>query len=149
VTGETRVPPAVRSEFVHWSAVATRWNDNDVYGHVNNVVYYGYFDTIVNAYAISRGGLDIHAGEAIGIVVESGCRYYAPLEFPQVIDAGLRVDRIGRSSIRYSIGLFAGGAATAAAEGHFVHVMVDRQSRRPVDIPSQLRQALAEITISR
>jgi len=144
---ESRGPPARRVNFVHWSTIATRWHDNDVYGHVNNVVYYSYFDTVVNAYAIARGALDIHDGDAIGIVVESGCRYHAPLGFPQDIDAGLRVDRIGRSSIRYSIGLFASGDDMAAAEGHFVHVMVDRRTRRPVDIPSPLRRSLLEIAI--
>ena len=144
---ESRGAPARRANFVHWSTIATRWHDNDVYGHVNNVVYYSYFDTVVNAYAIARGALDIHDGDAIGIVVESGCRYHAPLGFPQDIDAGLRVDRIGRSSIRYSIGLFASGDDMAAAEGHFVHVMVDRRTRRPVDIPSPLRRSLLEIAI--
>jgi acyl-CoA thioester hydrolase len=144
---DTRTPPARRADFVHWSTVGTRWHDNDVYGHVNNVVYYSYFDTVVNAYAVSRGGLDIHAGEAIGIVVESDCRYHAPLSFPETVDAGLRVDRIGRSSIRYSIGLFTAGQDAAAADGHFVHVMVDRRTRRPVEVPQQLRRSLLEISI--
>ena len=142
---QTRVPPACRADFVHWSTVATRWHDNDVYGHVNNVVYYSYFDTVVNAYAVSRGGLDIHAGGTIGIVVESGCRYHAALAFPEIIDAGLRVDRIGHSSVRYSLGLFAAGGEIAAADGHFVHVMVDRKTRRPVAIPAGLRQSLLDI----
>jgi acyl-CoA thioester hydrolase len=148
VTSVTRAPPADRSEFAHWSTIATRWHDNDVYGHVNNVVYYGYFDTVVNAYAISRGGLDIHAGSVIGIVVDSACRYHSPLAFPQVIDAGLRVDQIGRSSIRYALGLFAEGAPKAAAEGHFVHVIVDRRSRRPVEIPLPLKDALSKLAVT-
>jgi acyl-CoA thioester hydrolase len=142
-----RAPPARRADFLHWSTVATRWHDNDIYGHINNVVYYSYFDTVVNAYAVAQGALDIHAGDAIGIVVESGCRYHAPLAFPQCVEVGLRVDRIGRSSIRYSIGLFATGDDTAAAEGQFVHVMVDRLTRKPVDVPPRLRQSLLEIAI--
>lgn len=136
---------ARRGDFAHWSVIATRWSDNDIYGHVNNVAYYGYFDTVVNGYAINRGGLDIHRGETIGIVVESGCRYHASLSFPQTIDAGLRVDRIGRSSIRYALGLFAQSDEAASAEGHLVHVMVDRITRRPVEVPLSLRRALLEI----
>jgi acyl-CoA thioester hydrolase len=106
---QARAQPAHRSDFVHWSKIMTRWHDNDIYGHVNNVVYYSYFDTIVNEYAVSCGALDIHDGETTGIVVESGCRYHSPLAFPQAIDAGLRVEHLGRSSVRYAIGLFAVG----------------------------------------
>jgi acyl-CoA thioester hydrolase len=121
--------------------------DNDVYGHVNNVVYYGYFDTVVNRYLIERGVLDIHQGPVIGLVVESGCRYFAPLAFPQTVVAGLRVARLGNSSVSYEIGLFAEDSDTAAAQGHFVHVYVDRQTRRPCPLPAPLRQALAVLTI--
>jgi acyl-CoA thioester hydrolase len=119
--------------------------DNDVYGHVNNVVYYSFFDTVVNRYLIEAGALDIHNGGVIGLVVETGCQYFAPLAFPDMIDAGLRVERIGRSSVRYEVGLFRAGSEQAAAQGHFVHVYVDRDSRRPVPLPELLRQALDRV----
>ena len=113
--------------------------DNDVYGHVNNVVYYSYFDTVINRHLIAAGGLDIHAGPVIGVCVESMCQYFEPLAFPELVDAGLRVARVGSSSVRYEIGLFRRGSGKAAAQGHFVHVFVDRASRKPVSIPDQLR----------
>ena len=117
--------------------------DNDVYGHVNNVVYYSYFDTVINTYLIKQGGLDIHASTGqIGLCVESHCRYAAPLSFPSIVDAGLRVETLGRSSVRYGIGLFADGRAAAAAEGWFVHVFVDRATRQPEPVGGQLRAAL-------
>jgi acyl-CoA thioester hydrolase len=116
--------------------------DNDVYGHVNNVVYYSFFDTAVNGYLIEAGALDIHAGEVIGLVVETRCSYFAPLAFPQPVEAGLRVARIGSSSVRYEVGLFGGGEPLCAAAGHFVHVYVDRATRRPVPLPPALVQAL-------
>jgi acyl-CoA thioester hydrolase len=116
--------------------------DNDVYGHVNNVVYYSYFDTAVNRYLIEAGALDIHAGTVIGLVIETRCNYFAPLSFPQVIEAGLRVAQLGRSSVRYEVGMFAQGAPESAAAGHFIHVYVDRATRRPVDLPAALRAAL-------
>ena len=146
MTTDSQKTPLLRADFAYWARIETRWSDNDIYGHVNNVAYYSYFDTVVNGFAISRGELDIHSGTAIGIVVESGCRYHASLSFPQSIDAGLRVDRIGRSSIRYVVGLFELEANAAAADGHFVHVMVDRNTRRPTDIPAPLRRALGQIT---
>ena len=130
--------------FVH--AIATRWMDNDVYGHVNNVVYYSYFDTVINFYLIRHGGLDIHTGGQIGLCVESHCRYRAPLAFPGAVDAALRVESLGRSSVRYGVGLFAEGAEVPAAEGWFVHVFVDRQTRRPTPIGGQLRAALQHLT---
>lgn len=123
-------------------SISTRWMDNDVYGHVNNVVYYSWFDTAVNAYLIEQGALDMHQGNTIGLVVETQCNYFAPLAFPQMIDAGIRVARLGNSSVRYEIGLFAQGVDEAAAQGHFVHVYVDRQSRRPVRLPENLRTVL-------
>ncbi len=123
-------------------SIPTRWMDNDVYGHVNNVVYYSWFDTAVNAYLIEQGALDMHQGNTIGLVVETQCNYFAPLAFPQMIDAGIRVARLGNSSVRYEIGLFAQGVDEAAAQGHFVHVYVDRQSRRPVRLPENLRTVL-------
>jgi acyl-CoA thioester hydrolase len=119
--------------------------DNDVYGHVNNVVYYSYFDTVINRYLIADGGLDITRGEVIGLCVESKCRYRKPLAFPDDVDAGLRVAKLGRSSVTYEIGLFARGADEPAAEGSFVHVFVDRPSRTSTPIPAQLRAALERI----
>lgn len=138
----TRPAPEPRSAYRHFSAVPTRWMDNDVYGHVNNVVYYSFFDTAVNRYLIEAGALDIHRGEVIGLVVETRCNYFAPLEFPQVVEAGLRVAHMGSSSVRYEIGLFAAGEAASAAAGHFVHVYVDRATRKPAPLPEALRRAL-------
>lgn len=119
--------------------------DNDVYGHVNNVVYYSYFDTAVNRHLIEAGALDLHAGAVIGLVVETQCRYFAPLAFPQTVEAGLRVARLGRSSVRYEVGLFAEGERLSAAHGHFVHVYVDRATRRPVELPSVLKTVLERL----
>ncbi len=119
--------------------------DNDIYGHVNNVVYYAYFDTIINRYLIGEGGLDIAAGEVIGIAAESHCRYRKAVTFPQDIDGGLAVSKLGRSSVRYEIGLFAQGDEEVAAEGWFVHVFVDRVTRRPTPIPERLRAALERL----
>jgi acyl-CoA thioester hydrolase len=116
--------------------------DNDVYGHVNNVVYYSYFDTAVNRHLIEAGALDIHRGDVIGLVVETQCRYFAPLAFPQQVEAGLRVAHIGRSSVRYEVGLFTPGEAMSAAHGHFVHVYVNRATRAPVALPAPLMNAL-------
>ncbi|WP_414444890.1 acyl-CoA thioesterase [Burkholderia sp. 22PA0106] len=134
-----------RSAYPHFLSITTRWMDNDVYGHVNNVVYYSYFDTVVNEYLIRTGVLDAERGETIGLVVETQCNYFAPLVFPQKIDAGLRVAKLGTSSVRYEIGLFAEGEASAAAQGHFVHVYVGRDSRCPVPLPDALRAALAPL----
>lgn len=120
--------------------------DNDIYGHVNNVVYYSYFDTVINRYLIEAGGLDIHAGTVIGVCAESQCRYFEALSFPEVIDAGLRAARVGGSSVVYEIGLFRRGAGRAAAEGHFVHVFVDRATMRPVPIPGRLRASLEALS---
>ena len=116
--------------------------DNDVYGHVNNVVYYSFFDTVINSYLIERGGLDIHAGEVIGLAVETGCRFFRPVAYPRRIEAGLRVAHLGRTSVRYEIGLFIEGEEGCAAQGHFVHVFVDRATRRPTPPPAELRAAL-------
>ena len=137
-----------RSAYPHFSPITTRWMDNDVYGHVNNVVYYSFFDTAVNRYLIEAGALDIEAGEVIGLVVETQCRYFAPLAFPQRVEAGLRVAQLGRSSVRYEVGLFAEGQALAAAAGHFIHVYVDRATRRPADLPAALHAALLPLTAS-
>jgi acyl-CoA thioester hydrolase len=119
--------------------------DDDVYGHVNNVQYYSYFDTVINEYLIRAGGLDIHAGAAIGLCAESHCTFHAALSFPDVVHAGLRVESLGRSSVRYGIGLFRGDDADPAATGWFVHVFVDRESRRPLDIPEPIRAALERL----
>lgn len=140
--------PDTRDHYAHCSPISTRWGDNDIYGHVNNVQYYSFFDTVVNRYLIAAGALDIHAGAVIGLVVETHCNYFAPLAFPQDVEAGIRVAHVGRSSVRYEIGLFAPGEAVAAAMGHFVHVYVDRASRRPVALPAALLQALAPLRIS-
>lgn len=138
----SRVAPSPRSHYPRFSRIETRWSDNDVYGHVNNVVYYSYFDTVVNRWLIEAGALDIHGGSVIGLVVETQCHYFAPLAFPQTLDAGLRVAHLGRSSVRYEIGLFAQGDEHCAAAGHFVHVYVDRASRKPVPLPAAVRAAL-------
>jgi acyl-CoA thioester hydrolase len=134
-----------RAEYPHALEIPTRWMDNDVYGHVNNVQYYSYFDTVINRYLITEGGLDIHAGEVIGVCAESHCTYAAAIAFPDVVHAGLRVGELGRSSVRYEIGLFAGDAEAPAATGWFVHVFVDRERRRPVEIPPPLRAALERL----
>lgn len=137
--------PDTRAAYRHFQVIPTRWMDNDVYGHVNNVVYYSYFDTVVNQYLVERGVLDIGHGAVIGLVVETQCRYFAPVSFPDAVHAGLRVARLGNSSVRYEIGLFRNDDATAAAQGHFVHVYVDRGSRRPTPLPPDLRAALERL----
>ncbi len=135
----------VRAQFSAFTQISTRWSDNDIYGHVNNSVYYFWFDTAVNEYLINAGALDIHAGAVIGLVVETGCAYFAPTAFPDLIHAGVRVDHIGTSSVRYAVGLFANDEDAAAAAGHFTHVYVDRETRRPVPLPDALRTALEAI----
>ena len=130
-----RPAPQPRSAYRVFRPITTRWADNDVYGHVNNVVYYSWFDTAVNAHLIDQGVLDIHAGQTIGLVIETQCNYFAPLAFPQTVEAGIRVAHIGSSSVRYEVGLFAQGADKTAAKGHFVHVYVDRETQRPVPLP--------------
>ena len=128
--------------YPHTLTIPTRWKDNDVYGHVNNVEYYSYFDTVINEYLITEGGLDISAGEVIGVCAESHCTYHGAITFPETVEAGLRVGHLGRSSVRYEISLRARGASEPAATGGFVHVFVERASRRPVEIPPHLRTAL-------
>ena len=141
----TREPPGRRSDYRHFLAIPTRWMDNDVYGHVNNVVYYSYFDTVINRFLIERGGLDIHAATIIGVAAESGCRFRESFAYPETIDAGLRVGHLGNSSVRYEIGLFRERKDEAAAEGHFVHVFVERGVQKPVPIPAAIRTALESI----
>ena len=134
-----------RDRYRHFQAIPTRWMDNDVYGHVNNVVYYSYFDTVVNQWLIERGLLDYLESAVIGLVVETSCSYFQPIAFPDVIHAGLRVAHLGRSSVRYEVGLFRNGAPTVAAAGHFVHVYVDRASNRPTPLPEPMREALRDL----
>lgn len=133
------------AEYKHFTPITTRWMDNDIYGHINNVVYYSYFDTAANLYLIEAGNLDIANGDVIGLVVESHCAYHAPLSYPMVLRAGLRVDKLGNRSVTYGIAIFAEGDEQAAAHGHVVHVFVDRFTRRSVDIPSAIREALEAI----
>lgn len=134
-----------RADYCHFLQIPTRWMDNDVYGHVNNVVYYSYFDTVINRYLIDQGVLDIHGGAVIGLAIETQCRFFKSLTFPDIVDAGLRVGKLGNSSVRYEIGLFTQGVTDIAAAGHFVHVFVDRETRRPTPIAGALRQALAAL----
>jgi acyl-CoA thioester hydrolase len=135
-------PIPSRGDFRHFMTIPTRWMDNDVYGHVNNVTYYSYFDTAVNHHLIEAGGLDIHRDSAFGVVAETGCKFFRELQFPDIVDAGIRVARLGNSSVTYEIGLFRRGTDEPAAVGHFVHVWVDRTTRRPVPIPDKIRRAL-------
>jgi acyl-CoA thioester hydrolase len=138
--------PEPRSAYRAFRTISTRWMDNDAYGHVNNVVYYSWFDTAVNAHLIEHGVLDIHHGETIGLVVETGCNYFASVAFPQTVEAGLRVARLGHSSVRYEVGLFVQGEPMTAARGHFVHVYVDRASRRPATLPANLKSVLEALS---
>ena len=141
-----RPEPPPRSHFTHFQAITTRWMDNDVYGHLNNVVHYSFFDTAVNRMLIDAGVLDIHGGEVIGLVVQTQCRYFESLAFPQTVHAGIRVGRLGRCSVHYELGLFGDDAPLAAAVGQFTHVYVDRASRRPVPLPAALRTALTPLS---
>ncbi len=140
--------PRTRDDYVHFHAIGTRWADNDVYGHVNNAQYYAFFDTAINAWLIGEGGLDIQAGGTIGLCAESHCAYHASVAFPETVDAGLRVGRLGRSSVRYEIGLFRGGGDEPIATGWFVHVFVDRETRRPTPIEGRLRDALERLVVA-
>jgi acyl-CoA thioester hydrolase len=143
VSRETR---AVRSEFNVWQSFTTRWADNDAYGHVNNTVFYQWADSAVNGWLVGQDLLDIESGDSIALVVETRCSYFAPLTFPEPIDIGLAVAHLGRSSVRYRIGVFVVGTEQAAAQGEFVHVLVDRTSRRPVEMPQSWRRALESIS---
>ena len=141
----TSAPPGRRAHFRHFLTIPTRWMDNDIYGHVNNVTYYSYFDTIINRYLIDAGGLDIQMAPIIGVAVETQCRYHRPFAYPEPVEAGLRVAHLGTSSTRYEIGLFGTDGTEARAEGYFVHVFVDRASGTPVPIPAAIRAALERI----
>ena len=136
-----------REAYPVWREVATRWADNDAYGHINNTIHYSWFDTVVNGWLIEAGLLDIETGDPIGLVVETGCRYASPLTYPELVEIGLGVERLGASSVTYRLGVFAKGSAEAAAEGHFTHVYVDRESRRPAALPGEWRAQLEAIRI--
>ena len=144
----TEEKPAVRADYSYALDIPTRWMDNDLYGHVNNVVYYSYFDTLINRYLIDAGKLDIHEGPVIGVCAESFCSFKASFAYPEVVEGRLRVGHLGRRSVRYEIGLFKEGLETAAATGHFVHVFVARDSMKPVEIPEGMRSALQELRTS-
>jgi len=144
----SRPVPDTRDSYRHFLSITTRWMDNDAYRHVNNVVYYSYFDTVVNRYLMDKGALDIEAGETIGLVVETQCHYFKPIAFPDRVDAGLRVARLGRSSVRYEIGIFRNDEPQAAAQGYFVHVYVDRSSNRSVSLPQDLRAVLEPLVVA-
>jgi len=136
-----------RADYRHFQSITTRWHDNDIYGHVNNVTYYSFFDSAVNGYLIERGGLDIHEGEVVGFVVSSACDYFASIAYPDLIEIGLRVGKLGNSSVQYELAVFKAGEDEACAAGRFVHVFVDRASNQPVPIPSGLREALTLLLI--
>jgi len=141
----SRPLPRTRDDYAHFQPLATRWMDNDVYGHVNNVVYYSYFDTVVNQYLVAQGVLRIGDSPVIGLVVETGCSFFASVAFPDALDIGLRVASIGTSSVRYELGVFRQGQPQACAQGHFVHVYVDAHTRRPTALPDSLREALSRL----
>lgn len=134
-----------RAEYKSFHPITTRWHDNDIYGHVNNVVYYSYFDSAANAYLINEGGLDIHGGSTIAYVVSSNCNYHSAIAYPETIEVGLRVDKLGNSSVTYGIAIFRQGEVNCVANGQFVHVFVDRETGKPSPIPEQIRVALNAI----
>ena len=145
MNSNARPQPEPRASYRAFRPITTRWMDNDQYGHVNNVVYYSWFDTAVNAHLIEAGVLDTGHGATIGFVVETQCHYFAPLSFPQTVEAGIRVAHMGSSSVRYEVGLFAQGGELTAARGHFVHVYVDRATQRPVPLPAELKSVLEKL----
>jgi acyl-CoA thioester hydrolase len=147
--GETSPRRDRRADYPHVLAIPTRWMDNDTYGHVNNVTYYSYFDTVVNEHLVREGGLDIHNAPAIGLVVETSCNFHRPLSFPDTVDAGLRVAKIGNSSVAYEIALFRRDDEEPAATGRFVHVWVERATQRPVSVPPRIREALAVLVAAK
>ena len=143
----TMADAPLRDDYRWFTPITTRWMDNDVYGHVNNVTFYSWFDTAANLYLIREGGLDLHASEVIGLVVESRCNYHAPVAYPTEIEAGLRVDKLGNRAVTYGIAIFERGAVRASAHGHFVHVFVDRATRKPTAIPASMREALGRVVV--
>ena len=147
MNSKTRVEPSALAQFPYHYSITTRWHDNDVYGHVNNVIYYSWFDTAVNGYLLEKGVLDFISGTTVGLVVETQCNYFKPVAFPDKVTAGVAVAKIGTSSVRYEVGVFCNAEISASAQGHFVHVYVDAQSRRPVELPDDLREALELILL--
>ncbi len=145
---ERTVPTTTRLSYPHVQTITTRWKDNDIYGHINNVEYYSYFDTVINTWLIREGGLDIRNGAIIGVCAESHCRFLDSLAFPETVDAGLRVAKLGSTSVRYEIGLFRGNSEEIAAEGWFVHVFVDAATRRPTPPDARLRSALERLLVA-
>jgi acyl-CoA thioester hydrolase len=143
----TRLPPPLRGSFSHFRCVQTRWMDNDAYGHINNVTYYSYFDTVVNHILIGPCGLDIHRSPTLALMAETGCQFRAFFAYPDDIDAGLRVGRLGTSSVRWELGLFAPGEDVARVHGFMVHVFVDRVTQRPVPMPAQMRAAMEKLVL--
>ena len=143
----SRQQPDARDAYRHFVTITTRWMDNDVYRHVNNVVYYSYFDTAVNEYLMRQGLLDLEASPVVSLVVDTGCQFFSPIAFPDVVHCGLRVAQLGTSSVRYEIGIFRNDEPLAAAQGHFVHVACDRQTQRPVAMPAAMRSALAALVV--
>ena len=140
----SKAPPPNRQRFPHFLTITTRWMDNDVYNHVNNVNYYSYFDTVVNEYMLREGVLKMETGP-ICLVVDTGCQYFSPIAFPDVVHCGLRVEHLGTSSVRFQIGIFRNSDELAAAQGHFVHVCCDRETHRPIPMPEDMRRALAKL----
>lgn len=137
-----------REDYRHFLTVPTRWMDNDIYAHVNNATYYAYFDTVINQYLIKEGGLDPQSGDTVGFAVETFCQFFAPIAFPDVLDVGLRIDKLGNSSVRYELAIFKEGLSEPCAVGHFVHVFVDRESQRPVRIEGKLREAMSRLVVA-
>jgi len=143
----SRPKPPKREDYSHFLTIPTRWNDNDTYGHVNNAVYYYFIDTVVNCYLIDNGLLDLKTSQTIGLAVDTGCKFFNSIEYPDIVHAGLRVTKLGNSSVTYDIGMFKNDDNAAAAQGHFVHVYVDEKTRRPVKISDKMREKLTEILI--
>ena len=141
-------PEISRAEYPHYTSLPTRWMDNDIYGHVNNALYYAFFDTVINEYLIAEGGLDITAGKVVAFAAESQCRYFRALAFPGVIEIGLRVGKLGNSSVRYELAIFKQGEPFASAAGYFVHVFIDREAQKPVPLPTAIRTALERLVRS-
>jgi acyl-CoA thioester hydrolase len=142
-----RPDPATRGSYKHFRSIPTRWYDNDVYQHINNIVYYAFFDTVINGYLMSEGGLNYETSAVVGLAIETHCQFHRPIRFPQTVEAALRVAKLGNSSVRYEIGIFVEAEDECAAHGHFVHVFVNRSDNRPVPIPSELRRALERLLV--
>lgn len=140
--------PPTRDHYPHFSTISTRWMDNDIYGHLNNVHYYSFFDTVIAEYLVLEGGFEFASADVIGLAIESSCRYRRPLAFPVQIHMGLRVAHLGNSSVRYEVGVFAADEHSAAADGYFVHVFVARETIKPIPIPDRIRAALARLKVA-